>query len=77
MNLIEKYLRTNTKLTTILYFLSLVYFIFLIYSDIYLVEPILDIPEIIDALMFFWFIYNLYSSNDPERFKRQKEKFVI
>ena len=60
MNLIEKYLRTNTKLSTILYFLSLVYFIFFIYSDIYLIEPIIVIPEIIDSLMFFWFLYITY-----------------
>ena len=52
MNSIEKYLRKNTKL---LYFSSLVYFIFFIYSDIYLIEPIIDIPEIIDSLMFFGF----------------------
>ena len=78
MNSIEKYLRTNIKLSTILYFSTLVYFVFFIYSDIYLIEPIIDIPEIIDSLMFFWFfVYNLYSNNDPKGFKRQKEKFVI
>ena len=60
MNSIEKYLRTNTKLSTILYFSSLVYFIFFIYSDIYLIEPIIYIPEIIDSLMFFWFLYITY-----------------
>ena len=53
--LIEKYLRTNIKLSTILYFSTLVYFVFFIYSDIYLIEPIIDIPEIIDSLMFFGF----------------------
>ena len=78
MNSIEKYLRKNTKLSTILYFFSsLIYFIFFIYSDIYLIEPIIDIPEIIDSLMFLVFVYNLYSNNDSEGFKRQKDKFVI
>ena len=60
MNSIEKYLRKNTKLSTILYFSSLVFVIFFIYSDIYLIEPIIDIPEIIDSLMFFWFLYITY-----------------
>ena len=60
MNSIEKYLRTNTKLSTILYFSSLIYFIFFIYSNIFLIEPIIDIPEIIDSLMFFWFLYITY-----------------
>ena len=60
MNSIEKYLRTNTKLSTILYFSSLAYFVFFIYSDIYSIEPIIDIPEIIDSIMFFWFLYITY-----------------
>ena len=73
MNSIEKYLRKNTKLSTILYFSSLIYFIFFIYSDIYLIEPIIDIPEITDSLIFFWFLYitcivimNLKDLNDKK-----------
>ena len=69
MNSVEKYLRKYTKL----YFSSLVYFIFFIYSDIYLIEPIIDIPEIIDSLIFFWFLYitcivimNLKDLNDKK-----------
>tara|TARA_Y100001958_G_scaffold153763_1_gene141691 strand:- start:563 stop:781 length:219 start_codon:yes stop_codon:yes gene_type:complete len=69
MNSVEKYLRKNTKL----YLSSLVYFIFFIYSDIYLIEPIIDIPEIIDSLIFFWFLYitcivimNLKDLNDKK-----------
>ncbi len=69
MNSVEKYLRKNTKL----YFSSLVYFIFFIYSDIYLIEPIIDIPEITDSLIFFWFLYitcivimNLKDLNDKK-----------
>ena len=77
MNSIEKYLRTNIKLSTILYFSTLVYFVFFIYSDIYLIEPIIDIPEIIDSLMFFWFLYITYIVIMIQKDKRQKEKFVI
>ena len=60
MNSTEKFLRKNTRFSSILYFSSLGYFVFFIYSDIYLIEPILEIPDIIDTLMFFWFLYITY-----------------
>ena len=60
MNSLEKYLRTNTKLSTILYFSTLAYFIFNIYSRIYMKEPIINIPDSIHTLIFFFFLYITY-----------------
>ncbi len=60
MNSLEKYLRTNTKLSTTLYFSTLAYIILTIYSDIYMKEPIINIPDLIDTVIFFFFLYITY-----------------
>ncbi len=73
MNSLEKYLRTNTKLSTILYFSTLAYIIFTIYSDIYLEQPIINIPDSIDTLVFFFFLYITYIAIMIQKDNKEKK----
>ena len=60
MNPIEKYLRSNPKIASIIYFSTLGFIVLTIYSDIISTEPILYIPDEIDTLVFFFFLYITY-----------------
>ncbi len=73
MDSIEKYLRTNTRLSTILYFLTLLYIIFTIYSDIYLEQPIINIPDSIDTLFFMFFLYITYIAIMIQKDNKEKK----
>ena len=60
MNPIEKFLRSNHKVASIIYFCTLGFIALTIYSDIISTEPILNIPDEIDTLIFFFFLYITY-----------------
>ncbi len=60
MNPIEKFFRSNTRFSTIIYFLTLGFISLTIYSDIFSNDPILNIPDFIDSIVFFFFLYITY-----------------
>tara|TARA_B100001113_G_C20822823_1_gene497531 strand:+ start:259 stop:489 length:231 start_codon:yes stop_codon:yes gene_type:complete len=60
MNKVEKFLRKNDKFSAILYFTILAYFIFDVYSYFNKKESIINVPEIIDTSLFFFFLYMTY-----------------
>ncbi|MBL30158.1 MAG: hypothetical protein CMC81_02785 [Flavobacteriaceae bacterium] len=60
MNKVEKFLRKNDKFSAIIYFTILVYFIFDVYSYFNKKESIINVPEIIDTSLFFFFLYMTY-----------------
>ncbi|MAH82004.1 MAG: hypothetical protein CMC21_01960 [Flavobacteriaceae bacterium] len=72
MNPIEKYLRSNPKIASIIYFSTLGFIVLTIYSDIISTEPILYIPDEIDTLVFFFFLYITYIAIMIQKDKKDK-----
>lgn len=60
INPVEKFLRSNPRIASIIYFSTLGYIGFNIYSDIILSEPNNSSNSFLGTIIFFFFLYMTY-----------------